>query len=107
MLSAELETDKAEVNRQIGRTLEEARTRQHITITTCARAISTSRRRYAAIEAGEAMLGLPEAMVLASMLSIRAQALWPSYEPIQEQDPKQLVIQVPRGLTLQVVIENV
>ena len=107
MFSAELETDKAEINRQIGRTLEEARTSQRITITTCARAISTSRRRYAAIEAGEAMLGLPEAMVLASMLSIGAQALWPSYEPIQEQDTKRVVIQIPKGQSLQVVIENV
>ena len=59
-----------ERNNEIGRVLREARRQRDITVTACAELIATSRRRYAAMERGEAMIGLAELEVLVDFLGI-------------------------------------
>ena len=59
-----------ERNREIGRVLRESRRHRDITVTTCAELIGTSRRRYAAMERGEAMIGLAELEVLVDFLGV-------------------------------------
>jgi predicted transcriptional regulator len=55
-------------NREIGRLLKEARVYRNITVTTCAELIGTSRRRYVAMEHGDAMIGVAELEVLIEFL---------------------------------------
>jgi transcriptional regulator with XRE-family HTH domain len=65
-----------ERNREIGRILQEARSLKNITVTICAQLIGTSRRRYAAMERGEAMIGIAELEVLMDFLNIPSHKIW-------------------------------
>jgi transcriptional regulator with XRE-family HTH domain len=64
-----------ERNRALGRLLLSARTSQSIPLSTCAELIGTSRRRYAAMEQGEAMIGFAEFEVLVEFLHIPHEAI--------------------------------
>ena len=57
-----------ERNREIGRIVKEARSKKNISVTTCANLIDTSRRRYVAMEEGEAIIGIAELEVLIKFL---------------------------------------
>src|SRR5260221_12647022 len=65
-----------ERNREIGRLLKEARIYRNITVTTCAELIGTSRRRYVAMERGEAMIGAAELEVLIEFLGEASTKIW-------------------------------
>jgi len=65
-----------ERNREIGRLLKEARIYRNITVTTCAELIGTSRRRYVAMERGEAMIGVAELEVLIEFLGEASHKIW-------------------------------
>jgi transcriptional regulator with XRE-family HTH domain len=65
-----------ERNREIGQILQAARTKRNISITTCAQSIGTSRRRYAAMEDGETLIGFAELEVLMTLLDIPPSTLW-------------------------------
>jgi transcriptional regulator with XRE-family HTH domain len=65
-----------ERNREIGRVLREARRHRNITVTICAELIGTSRRRYSAMERGEAMIGIAELEVLIDFLEVPPQRIW-------------------------------
>ena len=62
------ETKIQDRNREIGRLLKEARMYRNVTVTTCAELIGTSRRRYVAMERGDAMIGVAELEVLIEFL---------------------------------------
>jgi hypothetical protein len=63
-------------NREIGRILQEARRKKDVPITTCAKLIHTSRRRYMDMEAGRAFIGIVELEVLMKFLEIPVQSFW-------------------------------
>jgi predicted transcriptional regulator len=65
-----------ERNREIGQLLKEARMYRNITVTTCAELIGTSRRRYVAMERGEAMIGVAELEVLIDLLGEASHKIW-------------------------------
>jgi hypothetical protein len=68
-IKMEIQIDKIyECNREIGEILQEARTKKNIPLSTCAKVIGTSRRRYASMEQGEAMIGIAEMEVLMDFL---------------------------------------
>lgn len=74
-----MQTQEARIqerNREIGQILQEARSHKNITVTICAQLIGTSRRRYAAMERGEAMIGVAELEVLMGFLNIPSHKIW-------------------------------
>ena len=68
------EDEMLERNREIGRILQEARRKKDAPITTCAKLIHTSRRRYMDMEAGQAFIGVVELEVLMKFLKIPVQS---------------------------------
>lgn len=92
-----------ERNRQIGRIVQEARAARGLSITKCARAIGTSRRRYLAMEAGEVMIGIAELEELMRFLGIPPERVWPG--PITGQLPTPVILEVEPGERLYIVIQ--
>lgn len=70
------EDEMLERNREIGRILQEARKKKDTPITTCAKLIRTSRRRYMDMEAGQAFIGVVELEVLMKFLEIPVHRVW-------------------------------
>lgn len=97
------ETEIAARNREIGRVLYEARSQHHRTVTECATLIGTSRRRYTAMERGEATIGVAELEKLMDYLHVPAQTIWRAVQPGRE--TRQVVVQAHPGETVQVVVE--
>lgn len=90
-------------NQEIGSVLAQAREQQHRSVTECAAALATSRRRYSAIERGEVAVSAAELELLMEYLEIPARLLWQG-----ERSPSgvhHLVVQAPPGKTVQVVVE--
>lgn len=68
-------------NREMGHILQEARCRKNITVKICAQLIGTSRRRYSAMECGEAIIGAAELEVLIDFLEIPRHRFWRMENP--------------------------
>jgi transcriptional regulator with XRE-family HTH domain len=92
-----------ERNREIGRIVREARKTKGMSISTCTGSIGTSRRRYVAMEAGEAMIGIAELESLMRFLDIPAERIWPG--PITGQLPSPVILQARPGERLYIVIQ--
>jgi transcriptional regulator with XRE-family HTH domain len=90
-------------NQEIGSVLAQARQQQHRSVTECAAVLSTSRRRYSAMEQGAVAVSAAELELLIDYLEIPAHLLWEG-----ERSPSgvhHLVVQAPPGKTVQVVVE--
>ena len=89
-------------NREIGQILREARTKKDISVTTCAKLVRTSRRRYIAMEQGEAIIGIAELEVLMAFLEVPTEKVW------QGKDipsiSRQVVLEALPGQVLQIVV---
>ena len=86
-------------NREIGHILQEARSHKRITVTICAQLIGTSRRRYTAMECGEAMIGAAELEILIDFLEIPRHKIW------RVEGPDQILISVTPGKPLCVLLD--
>ena len=71
-----------ERNQQIGQILREARMEKEISISTCAKVIKTSRRRFIAMEQGETIIGVAELERLAAFLDIPPHKIWNAKNPL-------------------------
>lgn len=91
-----------ERNREMGRLLQEARTRKRIPAAACAEKVGTSRRRYADMEDGTALIGAAELAVLSEFLEIPVQRIWPGACGVG--GGQQVVVQAQRGETLQITV---
>ena len=90
-------------NRQIGQILREARTKKDISVTTCAKLVSTSRRRYIAMEQGEAIIGIAELEVLIAFLEIPTDKVWHGKDiPVIS---RQVLLEALPGQVLQIVVD--
>jgi len=90
-------------NQEIGTLLVQARKLQHRSVTECAERLATSRRRYSAIERGEAAVSAAELELLIDYLQIPAHMFWKGAYP--QAEVQHLVVQAAPGKTLQVVVE--
>lgn len=90
-------------NREIGVILAQARQRENRTVTECAAAVSTTRRRYAMIERGEAAVSAAELEALMRFLSVPAHLIWREFVPITQ--PRQVVVQAQPGELVQFVVQ--
>lgn len=97
------ETRIQERNREIGHILQEARTHRNITVTICAHLIGTSRRRYTAMERGEAMIGVAELEVLIDFLGVPAYKIWQTENNNECTD--QLIVPFTPGKPVQIVFD--
>lgn len=61
---------------EIARLLKAARLEKKLTVTECAGLVGTTRRRYGAIEKGEAILGAAEMLMLTRFLGVPARRVW-------------------------------
>ncbi len=92
-----------ERNREIGLVLREARTKKDIPITTCAKLIDTSRRRYIAMERGEAIIGVAELEVLMAFLEVPVEKVWHGKDtPVVS---RQVMLEALPGQVLQIVVD--
>lgn len=60
----------------IARLLKATRLEKKLTVTECSELVGTTRRRYGAIEKGEAPLGAAEMLILTRFLGVPAQRMW-------------------------------
>jgi transcriptional regulator with XRE-family HTH domain len=88
--------------REIGSILGAARQQQQRTVTDCATILGTSRRRYTAIERGEAIIGAVELEILAEYLHIDPGLLWHNLGSSEQ--ARKVVVQASPGEDLQIVI---
>jgi len=90
-------------NREIGRIMREARTQKDITVTTCAKLIGTSRRRYISMEQGVAMIGVAELEILMAFLEVPAEKVWHGKDtPVVS---RQIVLEAIPGQILQILVD--
>jgi transcriptional regulator with XRE-family HTH domain len=90
-------------NQEIGSILAQARKLQHRSVTECAAFLATSRRRYSAIERGDAAVSAAELELLMVYLEIPTQALWKREH--SQAGVQHVLVQALPGKTLQVVVE--
>ncbi len=90
-------------NQEIGSLLAQARKLQHRSVTECAALLATSRRRYSAIERGDAAVSVAELELLMSYLDIPIQVVW-KREHLRA-EVQHILVQALPGKTLQVVVE--
>ncbi|GAB4192791.1 MAG: hypothetical protein OHK0022_07160 [Roseiflexaceae bacterium] len=93
----------AERNKEIGAILAAARARQHRTVTDCAAVMATTRRRYTAIERGEAAISAAELEAVMRFLQVSAGEMWSDLA--RESQARQVVIRALPGERLQLVVE--
>jgi hypothetical protein len=89
-------------NAEIGRILTLARQTQKRTVTECAQRISTSRRRYVAIEKGEIPLYVPELEALMEFLAVPASAIWKSLGATVER--RRITVQAQPGEEVELIV---
>ena len=90
-------------NREIGQVLREARTKKDISVTTCAKLVRTSRRRYIAMEQGEAIIGAAELEVLMGFLEVPTDKVWHGKDiPVIS---RQVLLEALPGQVLQIVVD--
>ncbi|MBM7842180.1 helix-turn-helix domain-containing protein [Herpetosiphon giganteus] len=92
-----------ERNTEIGRILSLARQTQKRTVSECAQHISTSRRRYTAIEKGAAAINVPELEALMQFLGVPVSAIWKNSDDIV--DHRHVTVQASPGERIQVIVE--
>lgn len=92
-----------ERNREIGRVLRETRDHRNITVTMCAELIGTSRRRYTAMERGEAMIGVAELEVLIDFLGVPSHKIW--HLTGKEGNADQIFVPFTPGKPIQIVFD--
>jgi transcriptional regulator with XRE-family HTH domain len=90
-------------NREIGAILAAARQRQNRTVTECALAAATTRRRYSAIERGEAVVSAVELEALMRFLNVPASQMW--RELCSSNVGQHVVVQAQPGERVQLVVE--
>ena len=83
--------------------LQEAHNDKNITVTTCAQLIGTSRRRYSAMERGEAMIGVAELEVLIDFLGVPSHKIW--HLAACEECTDQIFVPVTPGKPVQIVFD--
>jgi transcriptional regulator with XRE-family HTH domain len=88
---------------EIGRILSSARQSQKRTVSECAQHISTSRRRYTAIERGEAAINVPELDALIRFLGLPISAFWQDSD--LSESPRYVVIQADPGEKVHLIVE--
>jgi transcriptional regulator with XRE-family HTH domain len=98
----EIQAKLQERYRQVGQVLREARGRKNESVTRCADLISTSRRRYAALENGETIIGVAELELLIDFLEISRDAVWPDWK--SDKVAQQFTVQAMPGETVQIVV---
>ncbi len=92
-----------ERNREIGQILQEARTQKNIPLSTCAELVGTSRRRYMAMEQGEATIGAAELEVLMEFFNVPVHKIWHGKNIVAV--PRQILHEALSGETLQIVVD--
>ncbi|HEY6541682.1 MAG TPA: helix-turn-helix transcriptional regulator [Ktedonobacteraceae bacterium] len=92
-----------ERNRVIGRILRGARSQKRISVTTCAELLGTSRRRYAAMERGEAIIGAAELETLVRFLEVPVHAVWSDLLP--NRGAHQVMVKALPGETVQIIVD--
>jgi len=97
-----LENRIQERNKEIGQILLEARTERDISVTTCAKLIGTSRRRYNAMEQGEAMIGVAELEILMTFLEVPASKIWSTVDSLASS--RKISLQAIPGETVHIVV---
>jgi len=90
-------------NRELGRVLQDARRAKNVSVTRCAQLVGTSRRRYLAMERGEAIIGVAEFEVLLAFLEIPAQQIW-GMQP-DEGAMHHVRVRATPGETIQIVVD--
>jgi transcriptional regulator with XRE-family HTH domain len=90
-------------NQEIALFLAQARKLQHRSVTECAERLATSRRRYSAIERGEAAVSVAELELLMDYLEIPAHMLWKGAD--SQAEVQHVVVQAAPGKIVQVVVE--
>jgi transcriptional regulator with XRE-family HTH domain len=90
-------------NREIGQILQEARTQKNIPLSTCAELVGTSRRRYMAMEQGEATIGAAELEVLIDFFNIPVHKIWPGKDTGAA--ARQITLEALPGEKLQIVVD--
>lgn len=90
-------------NQEIGRVLQEARSHRNITVTTCAQLIGRSRRRYTAMERGEAMIGIAELEVLMDFLDVSSHKIW--HHSSNQESADRLFVPFTPGKPVQIVFD--
>lgn len=93
----------AQRNKEIGSILATARAREHRTVTDCAAAMATTRRRYSAIERGEAAISVAELEAVMRFLGVSAAEMWA--ELARDTLTRKVVIQAKPGEQVQLVVE--
>ena len=89
-------------SQEVGRLLQEARIRKGVSIAKCAELISTSRRRYVAIERGEIGVEFQELELLAEVLEIPQHVFWRNTN--LSKSLQQITLQALPGRTVQILI---
>lgn len=92
-----------ERNREIGQILREARKQKNIPITTCAKLVGTSRRRYIAMEQGEAVIGVAELEILMSFLGVPTNKIWSGKD--LKTVPHQVKLEAVPGETMHIIVD--
>jgi hypothetical protein len=91
-----------ERNRAVGQILFEARMTRHMSVTACATCIGTSRRRYVAMEQGDASIGFAEMEVLMDYLEIPFHKVGSVMK--REETHRQVELRFRPGETLRIVV---
>jgi transcriptional regulator with XRE-family HTH domain len=92
-----------ERNRVIGQIIREARNQKSISVTTCAKLIGTSRRRYIAMEQGETMIGIAELEILMSFLGVPTSKIWSGKN--LKSVPHQVKLEAVPGETMHIIVD--
>ena len=90
-------------NREMGSKLAEARQRQRRSVAECSRVIETSRRRYTAMERGEAVIGAAELETIMRYLGVPGRVMYG--EDCLGSGSRQVMVPAHPGETLYVVVE--
>lgn len=90
--------------KKVGRILQEARLRKGLSVARCAELINTNRRRYANIEEGTAVVGIPELRTLITYLEIEDSELWHA-RGCKATGPE-VVVRVRPGSVVSVVVDE-
>ncbi len=92
-----------ERNREIGQILQEARTQKNIPLSTCAELVGTSRRRYMAMEQGEATIGAAELEVLMEFFNVPVHKIRHDKDTVAV--ARQITLEALPGEKLQIIVD--
>src|SRR5690349_239193 len=98
----DLAVEYLERSEAVGRLIRAARVAKQATITQCAEAVGTTRRRYIAIEDGKVRIGLVEADILAEFLEIPLEILRTAKRNLAATPRK--IVHMTSGETIQIIV---